>query len=162
MGFFFIVLFIFVPLLEIIILISVGGVIGLWPTVAIIILTAFIGAILLKRQGLKTLIRAQNQFNKGQFPIDEIFETLCFVCSAILLITPGFFTDSVGLLLFVTSFRILLKKIVTNTLIARSDIHIYTGNTQNKKTNVDQKIIDGEFEEIKSVDDNDLSPKLKR
>ena len=161
MGLFLVSLFIIVPALEIAIFISVGGAIGLGFTLMIIVLTAFIGAVLIRKRGLKALFRAENYFENGQFPIVEVFEALWLVVSAILLITPGFLTDILGFLLFVSSVRVWLKKIITRTLIVRSDIHANMGGVKTEQTDVGQKIIDGEFEEIKPAENSNLSAKLK-
>ncbi len=162
MGPLLIVLFIIIPVFEIAVFITIGGTIGLWPTIVTIILTAFVGAFLLKKHGLATLFRAQSQFDQGQFPLEEIFEALCLVISAILLITPGFFTDSIGFLLFAPPLRAFLKKIASNTLIARSNIHVYTDSAQNEQTNLNQEIIDGEFEEIKPTDNSNVFIKFNK
>jgi UPF0716 protein FxsA len=94
-----------VPLLEIALLIEVGGWIGLGPTLALIVLTAVIGGWLLRAQGIRVLLRAQRQLAEGILPVMEVFEGLCVVVGGALLLTPGFFTDAVGALLLVPAVR---------------------------------------------------------
>lgn len=94
-----------VPLLEIALFIQVGGWIGLWPTLALIVLTAVIGAAMLRWQGVSVLMRAQRQLAEGTLPVMEVFEGLCLVIAGALLLTPGFFTDGVGGLLLVPAVR---------------------------------------------------------
>jgi len=94
-----------VPLLEIALFIEVGGRIGLWPTLALIVLTAVIGAWMLRQQGLSVLMRAQRQLAEGALPVVEVFEGLCLVIAGALLLTPGFFTDALGALLLVPAVR---------------------------------------------------------
>ena len=94
-----------VPLLEIALFIKVGGWIGLGPTLALIVLTAIIGVWMLRQQGIGVLMRAQRQLADGVLPVLEVFEGLCLVIAGALLLTPGFFTDTVGVLLLVPAVR---------------------------------------------------------
>ena len=90
-----------VPLIEIGLFIEIGGFIGLWPTLALVILTAVVGSWQLRLQGLATLARARQQLDRGQLPARELFDGFCLVIAGALLLTPGFMTDAVGLALFV-------------------------------------------------------------
>jgi UPF0716 protein FxsA len=94
-----------VPLLEIALFIEVGGWIGVGPTLALIVLTAVIGAWMLRQQGIGVLMRAQRQLADGVLPVAEVFESLCLVIAGALLLTPGFFTDAIGALLLVPAVR---------------------------------------------------------
>ena len=94
-----------VPLLEIALFIEVGGWIGLAPTLALIVLTALVGAWMLRQQGIGVLMRAQRQLAEGVLPVMEVLEGLCLVIAGALLLTPGFFTDAVGALLLVPAVR---------------------------------------------------------
>mgnify|MGYP001162118801 CR=1 FL=1 len=145
MGFVLIILFIVVPVLEIAIFIAVGETIGLWPTIITVIATAIIGTTIIKKQGINTWINAQKNFNDGQFPLEDIYKGLCLIVASILLITPGFFTDGIGFLFFVPTFRSLLKNVFSNMLVARTSPRVYTGRDGEKDTT----IIDGYFEELK-------------
>jgi UPF0716 protein FxsA len=109
-----------VPLLEIALFIKVGGWIGLWPTLALIVLTAVVGAWMLRQQGLSVLMRAQRQLSEGTLPVAAVFEGLCLVVAGALLLTPGFFTDAIGALLLVPIFRQVLYRQVR----ARIEAHI--------------------------------------
>lgn len=91
-------IFIAVPVLEIYLLIKVGGIIGALPTIAIVILTAIIGTWLLRQQGLATLHRYQQNLGQGQIPAMEIIEGMVLLFGGALLLTPGFFTDAIGFL----------------------------------------------------------------
>ncbi len=84
-------------LLEAAVLIGVGGVIGLWPTLGLIFLTAFLGAHLLRQQGLSTLLRARQRMQQGQLPAREMGEGIILAIGGALLLTPGFITDAIGL-----------------------------------------------------------------
>ena len=93
------VLFIAMPIIEIAVLIKVGGAIGLLPTLAIIIVTALVGTFLLRQQGLSTLNRARNRLASGQLPAEQMMEGMLLVVGGVLLLTPGFVTDAFGLFL---------------------------------------------------------------
>ena len=89
-------LFLLVPLIEIYLLIKIGGVIGAFPTVVLVVLTAVIGAALARHQGLATLQRLQATMARGETPAIEMFEGVLLLTGALLLLTPGFLTDLLG------------------------------------------------------------------
>ncbi|MEK7989497.1 MAG: FxsA family protein [Thiotrichaceae bacterium] len=91
-------LFILVPVIEIYFFILVGGAIGIFPTLLFIVVTAIIGSKLLQTQGTLTLQRAQLMMQQGQVPAEPLLEGILIIASGFLLITPGFFTDSIGFL----------------------------------------------------------------
>jgi len=99
------ILFISIPLIEIYLLIKVGSVIGALPTIGIVLGTAVLGAFLLKQQGISTLQRVQSQLAQGQLPAEEMIEGVILVFSGALLLTPGFFTDTIGFLCLVPAIR---------------------------------------------------------
>ncbi|WP_041522848.1 FxsA family protein [Gilvimarinus agarilyticus] len=101
----FFLLFIIVPLLEIALFIQVGDLIGVMPTVALVILTAVFGVLLLRWQGLATLMRARNRMQQGQMPAQEMVEGIMLAFAGAMLLTPGFFTDTVGFLLLLPPCR---------------------------------------------------------
>lgn len=88
--------FVVMPLIEIAVLIQVGGWLGLWPTLGLIVLTAIIGTWMLRRQGFAVMARAQQQLAEGTIPLGEVFEGFCLVIAGALLLTPGFVTDAIG------------------------------------------------------------------
>ena len=92
----FAIFFFVIPLLEIYFLIQVGGVIGALPTVILVVLTAVIGAFLLKQQGISTLARFQTSMAQGQMPATALLEGVMLIIGGALLMTPGFFTDAIG------------------------------------------------------------------
>ena len=93
-------LFIFIPIIEIAIFITVGSNIGILNTIAIILLTAVIGIYFVRRQGLTLLFNAQRNMTQGIMPTEEIKGGIFLLISGLLLITPGFFTDCIGFLMF--------------------------------------------------------------
>ena len=98
-------LFLTVPLIEIYFLIQVGQHIGALSTILLCILTAALGAILLRIQGLLTLLRAREKLHQGEIPADHLLEGLILLIAGVLLLTPGFVTDVIGFLCLVPSLR---------------------------------------------------------
>jgi len=93
---FLLLVFIIVPIVEMWLLIQVGGVIGAVPTIAAVLMTAVIGLALLRRQGLSTLLRVNQRMASGELPAEEMLEGIILAVSGALLLTPGFFTDAIG------------------------------------------------------------------
>lgn len=116
-------LFILVPLLEIWLLIKVGGRIGATPTVALVVLTAVVGVTLLRLQGLRTLTRANERLRGGELPAQEMGEGLILALAGILLLTPGFATDAVGFACLVPPVRRRLLAPWLRGLQARSQFY---------------------------------------
>ena len=100
-----VVLFIAVPLVEIYLFITVGGLIGAIPTIMLVVFTAVLGTLLLRAQGLATLARLQASLAAGQLPALELLEGVVLLVSGVLLLTPGFFTDAIGFAGLVTPLR---------------------------------------------------------
>ena len=95
---FFLLLFIVLPLAELWLLIKVGTLVGALPTVTLVVLTALVGLVLLRHQGLATLTRGRQRLEAGELPAEEMLEAMVLALSGVLLIAPGFVTDTLGLL----------------------------------------------------------------
>lgn len=95
---FFLLLFIVLPLAELWLLIKVGTLVGALPTVTLVVLTALVGMVLLRHQGLATLTRGRQRLEAGELPAEEMLEAMVLALSGVLLIAPGFVTDTLGLL----------------------------------------------------------------
>ena len=98
-------LFILIPLLEIWLFILLGGFIGIYPTLFIILLTAILGTFLVKTQGVNVLKEIQSKFNELENPTEPIVHGAMILFAGALLLTPGFFTDTVGFLFLLQSVR---------------------------------------------------------
>ena len=94
-----------IPVLEIAVFILVGNLIGLWPTLGLVILTAVIGSMLLRRQGLGTLPAYPVRDQAGRVPGRELVDGVMIAIAGVLLLTPGLVTDAIGFLLFVPAIR---------------------------------------------------------
>ena len=95
---FFLLLFIVLPLAELWLLIKMGTLVGALPTVTLVVLTALVGMVLLRHQGLATLTRGRQRLEAGELPAEEMLEAMVLALSGVLLIAPGFVTDTLGLL----------------------------------------------------------------
>ncbi len=129
-------LFISVPLLEIYLLLQVGGIIGVWNTIGLILLTAVIGTVLLRQQGLATLARVQSQLDQNQLPAAELVEGVMLLFSGALLLTPGFFTDLIGFLCLTPALRSHIANRILLHLLQRR---------QDQPANKQNDIIDAEY-----------------
>lgn len=90
-----------VPLLEIAAFVVIGGEIGVWATLALVVVTAVIGSFLLRWQGVSLLRRIQDELAAKRLPAKDLVRGAMLVVAGILLLTPGFVTDTIGFLLFV-------------------------------------------------------------
>lgn len=127
MAFLFLIAFIAIPLVEISVFIEVGGRIGLWPTVGIVILTAVIGTTMLRQQGISVLFKIQENLQANRLPVRELFDGVCLVIAGVLLLTPGFVTDALGFLLFIPPLRGLIATWLGARIIARADVRYGSG-----------------------------------
>lgn len=109
-----ILLFVIIPTIEITIMIFTGKVIGILPTLLLILLTGVLGVAFAKREGLQTLRLAQLQLQQGQIPSEAIVDGFCILIGAILLIAPGFVTDFIGLFLLIPITRTFGKALLKN------------------------------------------------
>jgi len=134
-------LFLLIPLVEIYFLIKVGSIIGAIPTVALVVFTALLGAMLLRFQGMATLQRTRSAMAQGQLPAMEMFEGVLLVFSGALLLTPGFVTDTIGFLFLVPAFR----KIVIRWFLSKSTISSQTFRDPSDKSSPDPHTIEGEY-----------------
>jgi UPF0716 protein FxsA len=115
------VIFLVVPIIEIYLLIQVGQVIGAGWTIFLVVFTAVIGVWLLRIQGLSTLTRAQQKLQQNELPAQEMLEGMGLVVAGALLLTPGFFTDTVGFFLLFPPTRVwLVSRIVSRMVVSTS------------------------------------------
>ena len=107
--------FIVLPILEMYILIEVGGFIGALNTIGLVLLTALLGLILLRQQGFRTLLNARNKLLQAELPAEEIVTGIFLAVGGALLLTPGFVTDFIGFMcLLPFTRRLLMSQIATS------------------------------------------------
>ncbi|MGE7593174.1 FxsA family protein [Peribacillus frigoritolerans] len=116
---YFLMFIIAMPVVEIIVLLLSGNLIGFWPTLFLIVATGLIGAYLAKRQGMETWKKAQEQIRYGMMPGNEIIDGICIFIGAALLLSPGLISDIMGLILVFPPTRNLLKPIVIRFIMNR-------------------------------------------
>ncbi len=104
------ILFFATPLVEMYILIKVGGIIGAWPTIGLVVLTATIGLAMLRREGAATLRRVAEATERGELPADEVLGGLLLFIGGALLLTPGFVTDAIGFALLIRPSRLAIAR----------------------------------------------------
>ena len=136
-------LFLTVPLIEIALFISIGGAIGLFPTLAIVVLTAILGTVLVRSQGAMALARLRASFNDLQDPTEPLVHGAMILFSGALLLTPGFFTDAVGFALLVPGVR----SAVFRYIRARIKVAQFEYGERREAVRPDD-VIDGEFEDL--------------
>ena len=131
--------FIFLPILEMYVLIRVGGSLGAFNTVLLVLLTALIGIALLRVQGFRTIINARNKLGMAQLPAKEIITGIFLAIGGALLLTPGFITDFFGFLCLVPLTRRILLRVFLNNLVPFEVV-------KEGKNKAKQDWIEGEFD----------------
>lgn len=115
---FFLIPFVFLPLLELFILIQVGDEIGAVLTIGLVLITAAIGLALLRQQGYSTLMRAREKASQGQVPAEEMLGGVFVALGGLLLLLPGFITDVIGLCCLLPPVRrLFLKGLLSRWLV---------------------------------------------
>lgn len=139
-------LFLAVPILEIYLLLEVSDNIGALPTVGLVVLTAVIGVWLLRLQGFSTLARAQASLARGEVPAATMLEGLMLFIAGALLLTPGFFTDTIGFIFLIPITRQwIAHSILKNGIIRGSQFHASASETHFEQSSSKKKTIEGEF-----------------
>lgn len=106
-----------IPLAEIAVFVVVGQQIGLFPTLALVLITAVAGSILLRIQGFNLLSRMQRELAQHRLPGRELVHGVMILVAGLLLLTPGFVTDTLGLLLFIPAIRDLVWRYVRSHMV---------------------------------------------
>ncbi|MEP5759791.1 MAG: FxsA family protein [Litoreibacter sp.] len=144
--------FVAVPIIEIGLFIRVGNWLGLWPTLGIVIVTAFLGTVLVRNQGLTALSSIKNNLNAFQDPTEALAHGAMILVSGILLLTPGFFTDALGFALLIPPIRVSIFHFVK----ARVKVQSFVQPQQHQQPS--ETVIDGEFTEINEDEISDKTP----
>jgi UPF0716 protein FxsA len=102
--------FTIIPFLEIYLLIEIGSYIGAFNTLLIVILTGFLGALLARYQGLKTMLKVRESLTHGEMPAEHLLDALLILLAGIVLLTPGFLTDLAGFIILIPTTRFHFKR----------------------------------------------------
>lgn len=146
--------FLLVPIIEIALFIQVGGLIGLWPTLMIVVLTAVLGTWLVRTQGLMAMGQLRSSFEQLQDPAEPLAHGAMILFAGALLLTPGFFTDAFGFALLMppvrmAAYRYLRSKMtVAKFQMGPGAMHGRHYPGSQPQPGGDSDIIDGDFEEV--------------
>jgi len=136
----FFLLFIGVPALEVFLMIKIGGKIGALNTVSLILLTAIIGIYFAKLEGIKTMKSGAMNLYQNKIPVYEIIAGASIAIAALLLIIPGFFTDTIGFLLLIPFTR----RMLINLFVKKRNIP----NNKEDENTLDAEIIEDKKDEL--------------
>lgn len=162
------ILFVAMPIIEIALLIKLGGWLGFWPTLALVIGTAVVGTYVLRAQGIATVHRLAESIGSGEPPIAPVLDGFFLAISGAFLLTPGVVTDAMGLLLLVPPVRHAIARWGFGQVMKRANVTVHTYTTQQSgsgewqappdqdkrfgegaKRPGDGPVIDGDYEEVK-------------
>lgn len=147
-----------VPIAEIAVFIKVGGLIGVVPTIALVVAIAIFGTWLLRRQGLQTFTRAQAALNRGEMPVGEMLDGFFLVFAALLMVTPGLLTDALGFALLTPPVRRFLGALLRRWAMARATVVRFHGESYGRRE--DGPIIEGEAMPADEAGDENAHPSL--
>lgn len=102
--------FAIIPFIEIYLLIKIGSHLGAFNTVLIVLLTAFLGALLARYEGVQCMLRVRESLERGEMPAEELLDALLILVAGIVLLTPGFLTDLAGVLILIPRTRVMFKR----------------------------------------------------
>ncbi|CAI8200177.1 MAG: Uncharacterised protein [Glaciecola sp. HTCC2999] len=158
------ILFVIMPIAEIAVLIHVGDIIGGWNTVLLVILSAMVGAFLVKREGVATLAQAQLKMQKGELPAKELGSGLLLLVAGVLLVTPGFITDICGLVLTLPFTRHHIGAVLLAALNGKVHMSAHmpgggfgAGGFSQQGPSQDGDIIDGEYQDKTGSSDTSVN-----
>lgn len=141
-------LFFTIPLIEIYLLIQVGSVIGAGWTVFLVVLTAVLGAALLRQQGLSTLARFQQSVARGELPATTLIEGMVLLVGGAMLLTPGFFTDALGFLCLFPPSRLALAQWLARRVVVQAGGFGQAPRGPRRGGPDDGHTYDGEYREV--------------
>ncbi len=136
--------FLIVPFIEIYLLLQLGGIIGVLPTIFMVVFTAILGAWLLRKEGFATWQRFQNTLAQGQIPAREMIEGPILLVGGALLLTPGFFTDIMGFACLIPAARGKIASYVMENYLIKTGAGFPPG-----ESNTHHQVIEGEYRKEK-------------
>jgi UPF0716 protein FxsA len=156
MGFILLLVLISIPAIEIMLFVEVGSVIGALPTIGLTVLTAAIGLLIVREQGVELVGRAQQSMERGEAPLKEVMDGLVLLIAGACLVIPGFFTDTVGALLLIPLVReaigvVLLARVMVSRTRTPHGADTSPGNRpagQARRGPRGEIIIEGEFSDV--------------
>lgn len=132
--------FLIVPFVEIFLLLQIGGIVGVMPTIFLVVFTAVLGGWLLRQQGLATFKRFQDNLQQGAIPAYEMIEGPILLVGGALLLTPGFFTDVLGFACLIPQARQKIARYIIENHLVQHD-----GSPFTRTDRADNNVIEGEY-----------------
>ena len=149
-------IFISIPLIEIILFIQLGSLIGLWLTLLTVLITAFIGTIMVRAQGLAAVSRLQSSFSRLENPSEPLANGAMILISGALLLTPGFLTDAIGFAFLIPAVRLNVYRYLRN----KFSVHQFHMGTRSHPSSTDHSPYQrSEAHDILNGDYEDVTPK---
>ncbi|MBN4053927.1 FxsA family protein [Haliea sp. AH-315-K21] len=144
-------LFILIPIAEMLLLFEVADHIGAWSTLALVVLTAVVGIQILKQQGLATFTRASQKMSSGELPAQEMIEGIFLAVGGAFLLTPGFITDTLGFMFLIGPIRrLFVRALIKSGKLAMwkagGQQQFFYTNYQTRSKSEEGGIYEGEFE----------------
>jgi UPF0716 protein FxsA len=143
--------FLMVPIIEIALFIQVGGAIGMWPTLAIVVLTAVLGTWLVKTQGRMAMGQLRNSFQHLSDPAEPLAHGAMILFAGALLLTPGFFTDAFGFALLMPPVRLAVYRYL-RARVTVAQFQMGPGSMHGRqypgRAGPDEDVIDGDFKDV--------------
>ena len=160
MPFILLAILIGVPLLELVVIIKVGGAIGILPTILLLVGVGIVGTVLLRSQSMGALRRASEALSSGEPPVDSVIDGIGLLFAGALMLTPGFLTDILGLLLLIPAVRHKVGRSIFAWLARRAVVDVKVFRTKERRDSerprsdpADGPLIEGEFTRIDDPDD---------
>jgi UPF0716 protein FxsA len=138
----FFIIFIILPLIEVLLFITVGQSIGLGTTLLLALGTAIAGGAIVQYQGLNMLKHIQDALHVGRIPLNELFDGICLIIAGGLLITPGFLTDTIGFILLIPFMRNVIRQLIRKHTQWGSDVN---DPPHSRGSGGSPEIIEGEY-----------------
>jgi len=160
MIFYLLLLFIVLPVVEILILVKIGMVTNIWVPIAIVVVTGVVGTTLARREGWKVLERIREDARTGQMPGDALIDGFLVLLAGVLFVLPGVLTDVVGIVLLFPPTRLLVKRGVAAWFKRNVEVHVgrirgdYWPNSESEFASehdkiIDARVVDTRVEEIR-------------
>jgi UPF0716 protein FxsA len=144
-------IFIVLPVLELAVLVKTGQLIGFWATLALVMVTATSGALILSQQGFSATRRALEAMSEGRMPVAPVLDGVFLMLAGALLLTPGLITDVFALLLLVPPVRRAIARWSVRRMLRGADVHVYRSDPESQPPPAPGgkgPIIEGEFERL--------------
>jgi UPF0716 protein FxsA len=151
MRYFLFIAFIAVPIIEITLFLKVGSLIGIPATIGLILLTAIVGTMLVRSQGLEVISKIRMSAERGEAPVEALIQGACVLAAGLLLLTPGFATDTLGFALLIPPVRSFMVHKVWQMIephIVTTTVRETTWRHETGRSNGPATVIEGEAVEV--------------